>query len=111
MEWASSASDHEHLDEAVKRAADDVRARLGGAAPDLIVAFVSAHHAAGFARLPGLVAAELGAGQLIGCSAGGVIGGGREIEQRPGVSLTAARLPGVSIHPFHLDTESLPSPA
>ena len=111
MKWASSASDHEHLEEAIKRAADDVRAQLGGGAPDLIVAFVSAHHAAGFTRLPGLVASELGSGMLLGCSAGGVIGGGREIEQRAGLSLTAAQLPGVSIHPFQLDTESLPNPA
>ena len=111
MKWASSVSDRERLDEAVKRAAEDVQAQLGGAAPDLIVAFASAHHAADFTRLPALVASELGAGLLLGCSAGGVIGGGREIEQRPGLSLTAAQLPGVAIHPLQLDTESLPSPA
>jgi small ligand-binding sensory domain FIST len=110
MKWASTGSDDAKLEDAVARAANDVRAQLDGVAPDLIVAFVSPHHAAGFDRVPALVAAELGAGQLLGCSAGGVIGGGHEIEQRPGVSLTAAVLPDVAIHPFHLDNESLPSP-
>ena len=46
--------------------------------------------------------------RLIGCSAGGVIGGGHEIEQRAGVSLTAAALPNVEAIPFHLENDSLP---
>ena len=111
MKWASSASDDAELEGAIRRAADEVRRQLGGGPPDLVIAFVSSHHAAGFTRVPALVAAELGGGVLLGCSAGGVIGGGREIEQRPGVSVTAAMLPGVDIHPFQLDTESLPSPS
>ena len=111
MKWASSASDDTGLEAAIARAAADVRAQLAGAVPDLAVVFVSPHHAASFARVPALVADELGAGLLLGCSAGGVIGGGREIEQRAGVSLTAAVLPGVSVRPFHLETSALPSPA
>jgi small ligand-binding sensory domain FIST len=111
MKWASSASDAGNLDDAIKRAADDVRAQLGGHIPQLVVAFVSAHHAAGFGRIPGLVSAETGGGLLLGCSAGGVIGGGREIEQRPGVSLTAAVLPDVTLHPLRLENDSLPSPS
>ena len=110
MQWASGASDDADLESAIQRAADDVQRQLGGAVPDLVVVFISAHHAAGFLRVPSLIAAELG-GILLGCSAGGVIGGGHEIEQRPGVSVTAAIMPGVAIHPFQLDTESLPSPS
>src|SRR5258705_12377060 len=110
MKWASSASDRGNLADAIARAAADVRSGLDGAAPDLAVVFVSPHHAAELARVPALVASELGGGHLIGCSAGGVIGGGREIEERAGLSLTAAVLPGVTIQPFHLETEALPSP-
>jgi small ligand-binding sensory domain FIST len=40
---------------------------------------------------------------LLGCSAGGVIGGGEEVEQLPAVTLVAARLPDVTVRPFHLD--------
>jgi small ligand-binding sensory domain FIST len=95
----------------IARAASIIRMQLDGAAPDLTIAFVSAHHAAGFDRVPALLGAELGSGLLIGCSAGGVIGGGKEIEQRPGVSLTAATLPGVTVRPLQLDTDALPDPS
>ncbi|MFW6175108.1 MAG: FIST signal transduction protein, partial [Chloroflexota bacterium] len=47
---------------------------------------------------------------VIGCSAGGVIGGGHEVEKAPGVALTAASLPGVKITPFAFEAEELPSP-
>jgi small ligand-binding sensory domain FIST len=110
MKWASSGSNDTKLEDAVVHTAGEVRTQLDGTTPDLIVVFVSAHHAAGFGRVPAMVAAELGGGHLLGCSAGGVIGGGREIEQRAGFSLTAAVLPDVVIRAFHLDTEALPSP-
>jgi small ligand-binding sensory domain FIST len=51
---------------------------------------------------------EFTSGLLIGCSAGGVIGGGTEIEQQAGVSLTAAVLPQVQLTPFHLTTDAVP---
>jgi small ligand-binding sensory domain FIST len=111
MKWASAAADDASLESAIRRAAVDVRTQLGGCAADLVVAFVSSHHAAAFERVPAVIAAELGGGMLIGCSAGGVIGGGREIEQRPGVSISAAYLPGVTIRPFHLTTDALPDPS
>ena len=110
MKWASAVSDDDSLERALRRVASVVRAGLEGCRPDLVVAFVSAHHAAHFERVPRLLAEELPGGLLLGCSAGGVIGGGREIEQRPGVSLSAAFLPGVTITPLRLDNDALPSP-
>ena len=47
-------------------------------------------------------------GVLIGCSGGGVIGDGREVEHRPGLAMTAAALPGVEITPFHAEDDALP---
>ncbi len=47
---------------------------------------------------------------VLGCSAAGVIGGGREIEEGPMVALTAAHLPDVAVAPFHLTMGRLPSP-
>jgi small ligand-binding sensory domain FIST len=110
MKWASGGSDDASAAAAIQAATEQVRAQLEGETPDLIVAFVSTHHAASFDRVPTMVAESLGAGLLLGCSAGGVIGGGREIEQRPGVSVTAAVLPGVTLRPFHFESEALPSP-
>lgn len=110
MKWASAASDDAALGAAIARAASVVRAQLGDCRPDLVVAFVSPHHAAGFDRVPALVAESFPGALLLGCSGGGVIGGGREIEQHPGVSLTAAFLPGVALTPFHVANEALPAP-
>jgi small ligand-binding sensory domain FIST len=109
MRWTSAASTLPALAPAVADAAGQLRAALGGARPDLIVAFVSPHHASAWEQLPTLVHAALEPARLLGCSAGAVIGGGREIEDEPGLSLTAAQLPGVDIQGFHL-SELLPPP-
>jgi small ligand-binding sensory domain FIST len=110
MKWASAAADDAKLETAIERAASAVRAELGGCKPDLRIAFVSSHHGEHMTRVPALVARALPGGLLIGCSAGGVIGGGHEIEQRPGVSLTAAYLPGVALRPLRLTNDALPDP-
>lgn len=110
MQWASAAADDDDLEQALLRAAGVVKAQLGACPADLVVAFVSPHHADGYRRVPQLLARELGGATLIGCSGGGVIGGGREIEQRPGVALTAAYLPGVSVQPLRLGVGALPDP-
>lgn len=111
MKWASAASDDAKLELAVLRAASLVQVQLEGCQPDLLIAFVSAEHATDVDRVPALLANEFPGALLLGCSAGGVIGGGREIEQRPGVSLTAAFLPGVTITPLRLDDATMPADA
>jgi small ligand-binding sensory domain FIST len=102
MRWASAVADEPRIEDAVNTVAGRLRTHLGSVRPDLVVVFVSAHHAAHFDALPALLAGALDGAVLIGCSAGGVIGGGREIEQRPGLSVTAALLPGVAVRPFHV---------
>ena len=108
MKWSSASSDNSSLEEALDRCVASVREGLESETVDLAVVFASPHHREAYERIPGMVAKRLGAKYLIGCSAGGVIGGGHEIEQRAGFSLTAASLPGVSVTPFHVDNESLP---
>jgi small ligand-binding sensory domain FIST len=108
MRWSSAASTAPRLEAAVEEAAAIVRGGLAGGMPDLVVAFVSPHHESGYRQLPALVRGALGGGRLLGCSAGGVIGGGRELEGRPGLSLTAAELPGVTVTPFHLEAPAAP---
>ncbi len=108
MKWASAASESSSVDEALDSCVESIRGELGSEAVDLAVVFASPHHGESYERIPGLVAKRLGAKHLIGCSAGGVIGGGQEIEQRAGFSVTAASLPGVSVTPFHVSNEDLP---
>jgi len=107
MQWASAASTEPNAAAAIGEVAAVVRAELGATAPDLMVAFLSAHHRERFGEIAALVRREFSSGLLIGCSAGGVIGGGKEIEQRAGVSLTVAALPDVKLAPFHLTPENV----
>lgn len=108
MKWSSAVSDKFSLAEAFVEAADNIREDLGDAAPDLVVAFVSAHHSPEYETLPQLVSDHFGETLLVGCSGGGVIGSGTEIEERPGFAIAAAVLPGVRLSPFHIETDSLP---
>jgi small ligand-binding sensory domain FIST len=110
MKWVSAISEHASLDQAVAECSKTLIAQMGDETPDLVLAFASPHHSSQYARAPDLLRETLGDGLLLGCSAGGVIGGGREVEQRPGFALTAANLPGVTLVPFHLDDDKMPSP-
>ncbi len=108
MHWASAVSDNESLDAAIEECVSQVSNELGNDSPDLAVVFVSSQHATRYEEVPGLVQKGLGARVLFGCSAGGVIGGGREVEHRPGFSLTAAHLPDVELFPFYMERDRLP---
>ncbi|HEY8517683.1 MAG TPA: FIST N-terminal domain-containing protein [Candidatus Binatia bacterium] len=110
MRWCSTASEQPRLEDAAREAAATLRAQLDGARPDLVIAFPSDQYRADHRELSAILADELGGGLLLGCSAHSVIGGGREIEHGPALSLTAASLPDVSLTPFHVDLDALPEP-
>lgn len=110
MKWASAVSEHADLTRAVEECAVGVRPRLGDPAPDLAVIFVSPHYVRDYDDVARLVKEKLATSMVFGCSTGGVIGGGSEVENRPAVSITAAILPGVEVVDFYLDQESLPDP-
>ncbi len=92
-----------HLEDALEEALESVQAALDGAAPHLLVAFAHAEYTDHLSRLVRGVHGRYPETVLIGCSADGMIGGGAEVEDQPALSLTAAVLPGVELHPFHLD--------
>src|SRR5262245_30015254 len=106
MQFASSVSDDASLTRAIETCAGSVHAQLDGS-PDVAIAFVSEHHSQRYAELPALMAETLAPRHWIGCSAGGVIGGGCEVEKRPGFSLTAARLPGAEVRTFHVEPSAV----
>lgn len=109
MKWVSVASEEEATDAAVEACAREAQEGLGGVAPDLTLLFVSPHHAEAYEKIPGLLAVLMNPGFLLGCSGGGIIGGGREIEERPALSMVCASLPGVTIHPVHFSPAADPS--
>lgn len=108
MKWASGISENPTLESAVGQAASAVRSQLAGAEANLVIAFVSPHHAAEYDQVPELISTEFPGSLLIGCSADGVIGAGHEVEQRPAFSLIAAALPGVALRPLELAGAQLP---
>ncbi len=74
------------------------------AAPDLVCVFVPGDDPDEIEAA--VVAAEQAAGptMLLGCSASGVIGAGRGVEERGAVSAWAAVLPGARLDAFRLET-------
>jgi small ligand-binding sensory domain FIST len=108
MQWASVSESGPNVSTLIAMAAEKIRASLNGRDPDLVVVFVTQHFAQYFPHIPALLHARFENALIVGCSAGGIIGGGQEVENRPAISLTAAVLPGVMLHPFHTDTQNLP---
>jgi small ligand-binding sensory domain FIST len=77
---------------------------LAGRRADLVLVFASGEHlAAPEATLAG-VTSVLETDALIGCGAGGVMAGGRELESGTGVSVWAASFDGAgAVMPFHAE--------
>lgn len=107
MQWASAISEQTSLDDAIAECAVSIKTELGGTL-DLAVAFVSPHYQNDYERVVSVMEDLLGARHMFGCSGGGVIGNGVEVEQRPGLSITAAILPDVEIKGFHMEERHLP---
>ena len=100
----STAPDHQQaLDEVIPAA----MAVLEGT-PDLAVCFFSTEHAAAASGIALSLSERLGTSAIVGCTAEGVIGEGRELEGSPGLVLWLARLPGVDVRPFALEVVAVP---
>ncbi|MHC5011983.1 MAG: FIST N-terminal domain-containing protein, partial [Planctomycetota bacterium] len=110
MRWASAATTGSELEEILDRASARVREDLGEGPIDLAFVFLGAQHRHEAEGLPGLLTDAFGDAQIVGCTAGGVIGGGREYENAPAVSILAGRLPGVGVHAFSCRERDLPDP-
>lgn len=108
MKWTSTIATETSLDTAVEQAAEQVFKGLDRQEPDLILAFVSREHAGEFDALGGLLAREFEGAFVFGCCAASVVGGGKEIEDRSALSLTAAILPNVQLAGTHLETAQVP---
>ena len=111
VKWASSVSQLEKVEDALEAVVGEVHRELGQGSVDLALLFLSREqHLGAVEEVARSFSLCFPNAVVLGCSAGSVIGGGREVEGAPGVSLAAARLPGVSLRPFHLAPERLPKP-
>lgn len=108
MKWASAISTQEDIAGCIQETAQAVKSQLQGKPADLTVIFVSPHFQDSYNEIPRMIREHFDPGKLIGCSGGGIIGAGNEVEQRPAFSMTSAHLPDVKIQPIHTDTLNLP---
>src|SRR5205814_1114346 len=116
LKWSSFLSQSSSFEDAVREACQAVTASLygvssgvgGESAVDLAVVFVSESWQSEYKKALHLFNEHLGAKVLIGCSGGGVIGGAKEVEHNPAVSVTAALLPGVTLYPFFVRDAQIP---
>ncbi len=88
---------------AADRAVAAALSALDGTAPDLVLAFVCGPDPDEVTAALERVVTGTGARAVLGCSAGGVLGAGRGIEDRRAVSVFAAVLPGAGLRTFHLE--------
>jgi small ligand-binding sensory domain FIST len=92
---------------AVQEAAAKVSAGLGGGC-DLVLLFITElYPGLDASLLPALIGEMLPYKALIGCNSSGVIGGMREVEMEPAVTIMGMRLPEVKLTPFYLSPADL----
>jgi small ligand-binding sensory domain FIST len=113
MKWGSAVTSEAEVNyggvrQFLTNCVEKVQFQLESEAPDLAVVFVSPHFQNEFGEIPTLLKELSGAKHIIGCSAGGLIGGGFEVEEQKAIALTAALLPGVDIKPLPITDDQLP---
>ena len=91
MPFASALSEHPEPAEAVGEVAGSVLERLGSE-PELAALFCSPHHVEALADIAESVRRILRPGVLIGTTGVAVLGGAREVEDAPALSLWAGRV-------------------
>jgi len=101
MQFAVSLSRQVDTEAAALEVAAAIRTRLGRTPIDLVSVFFSVHHADGADRLATVLTGTLHPRLLLGCSGEGVIAGSEEVETTPAITVWAAVLPEVHLHPVH----------
>jgi small ligand-binding sensory domain FIST len=100
--FASGLSQHPVASQATGEVAGAALEQLAGARPDLVVCFASSDHVGAvedvFDALVQILEPEI----LLGATVGSVIGGDREVEDEPALSVFAAALPSTRLTPLAL---------
>jgi len=107
MRFASALSHETGTEAAVSEVLETVARHLPEEHAQLGFVFASPHHLKALPRFLPVIQERFATHTLLGCTGGGVIGDRREIEQRPGLALLAAHLPGVTLTPFHIEQGEL----
>jgi small ligand-binding sensory domain FIST len=104
MSFGAAISEHPVAADATGEVVGEVLEAVG-TGPDLAVLFVTAGHAELIEEIAGTVRALLQPTVLLGTTASSIVGGNREVEDRPAISLWAGRVGPVE--PVRLETQRL----
>ena len=107
--FAAGLSEHPNAPVATGEVIGQVLEGLGDAgrpSPDLALVFVTPVFARHLEEIAATIRATLQPRTLLGCAAVSVVGGNREVERGPGISLWAGRTGPVT--PFHLEVVRAP---
>jgi small ligand-binding sensory domain FIST len=108
MRWASASANGSDFDASIAKVGTEVEKGLAGDRAQIAFLFVGPALAPKAGTALERVRAALGPVPVVGCTAGGVIGGGREREQPGAIALMAGSLPGVEVRTFHVEDDALP---
>jgi small ligand-binding sensory domain FIST len=109
MSWASAIGLGASLEAAAADAAGQLTTAFSGRHLDLAVVFSSSAYGQALENLPQILRSLLGDSLLFGCNATGLIGGGVEEEEDPGIAILCGCLPDVTMSTLHLEQATLPS--
>ncbi len=111
MRWAAASSQLSDTGFAADAVATELQEALGPGSVDLVLVYFGPAHVGAASTLGDTFRRALDPGCLIATSAHGVVTTEHEYESGPAISVLAARLPGVGLHPFILTRETWARPA
>jgi small ligand-binding sensory domain FIST len=103
MPFAAALSEHPEAAAATGEVAGSILEQLGPEPPDLAVLFVTGSHRDHMADIVDAIGKVLSPTRLIGATAVSVIGGAREVEEQPAISLWGARFSSLDLVPVRLE--------
>ncbi len=103
--FAAAISTDTECELALEKTLDSLRSDMAGVSVDLACVFVTHHHGAALEDLGPRLSKALGARVLVGSSGETIIGGTREVEEGPALSVWAAHLPGTEVRGFKATLE------
>jgi small ligand-binding sensory domain FIST len=109
--FASALSEHPVASHAVGEVAGEILEAFGGDEPDLLVCFASPHFVGTMDDLTFALGNLLDPGVMLGATAVSIVGGAREVEDGPALSVFAASLPDAQLTPVALGIEHTPDGA
>jgi small ligand-binding sensory domain FIST len=98
--FASALSVDQSASKAEEQVVERLREDLAGRRADLCAVFVSHHYGSAIEELGARLRRALGAQLVVGCTGESIIGGDREVEHEPALSVWCAALPGTELRAF-----------